>query len=360
MLHTVHMFCEIDYFYYEALFNSLKKLSKSNGAKFYKEKDGTYHCHLLQKNGLILILRQVKSSYYSGLEIIMNPIRLLYGNENDAYFLLADMKHYRAICKAFVKLFKPIKQEFERIKGNKHHKFKLHMLNSYSFKRVDFAVNIYTEHIKFYMELIKRANIPDDFHLFVKDDPASKRKKPPKDSFYIFKKDKKGKATLTINCYNKGKQLKDEQLPCDDEELAKSTIRFEVQCRYTKVYNLLKVNDSNEPDFWKLLKKQLSDNILHYYFNRTIGYGDYVPFPKAREIIRSKRMKQEKKDALIGTLELVNKKRGIWKARETVSDKKKFDKHIKELHQLGVNPVTIPLDWKIGYLPCLFDLMQYE
>jgi hypothetical protein len=65
-------------------------------------------------------------------------------------------------------------------------------------------------------------------------------------------------------------------------------------------------------------------------------------------------MRPEKKEALLEILELVNVKRGIWKARKTASDKKELDKWIKQLHEIGVNPVTIPIADGMEYLPCLF------
>jgi hypothetical protein len=63
---------------------------------------------------------------------------------------------------------------------------------------------------------------------------------------------------------------------------------------------------------------------------------------------------------LLDTLELVSKKRGIWKARKCVDDKKSFDASIKALYELKVNPVTIPYNWKIDYLPCLLKLEKEE
>ncbi|WP_143100981.1 hypothetical protein [Paenibacillus sp. 1_12] len=292
---------------------------------------------------------------YKALEIIMNPMRLL--NKND-YLQLASIEHCQSIYTAFEKALKPIKKEFKSRKCNKKLTFQLHHLDSYSFKRVDFAVNFYTEHIKLYMKLIKRANIPNGFQQYLTYRESSKRYEPTEHSFYIFRKSKsKSKhehVTLTVQCYDKGEQLKENNLPCLDED-ANYTIRFEVQCHYNKVFRIIKSNGLSKQGFCQFLREDISDNELHKYFKKTIGYGDYYTLSKAKEIIRRKRLHSETNEALIATLELVNSKRGIWKARETVEDMMEFDKRIKKLLELGVNPVTIPITEGVDYLPCLFD-----
>lgn len=134
MLHTVNMFCKLDFHSYSALFRTLCVLCRRKHMKFYKEKDETYHCHLLKENGLLLILRRVNLNEcvsYSALEIIMNPMRLLDGND---YYSLADIQHRRIIYSKFKQFFQPIKDHFERQKENRLLKFKLHLLDSYCFK----------------------------------------------------------------------------------------------------------------------------------------------------------------------------------------------------------------------------------
>lgn len=351
------MFCKIKTDVYSSLYKTLLSLSKLNKVRFYDKGAATY-CELLKDNGINLILKRFEFEdglSYSAIEVIMNPMRLL---NPDDYYQLADIRHSEAIYREFKNVFKPINNEFNKDKRNKLLKFKYGNLDAYKFKRVDFAVNIETEEIENYMKLIKRGNIPNGFHQYIEYDKSSKRSKPPKDSFYLVGKNKARKATVTINCYNKGKQLKNEKLPCDKR--AKHTIRFEVQCHYNKTYTITMGEAFKKRGFLHILSEEVSDDILRYYNKKTIGFGEYYTFPKALEIIRSKRMKQKRKEALIEALEIVNEKRGIWKAREAVSDKIEFDKKIKEIHELGVNPVTIPVNWKIEHLPCLFDLIQHE
>lgn len=361
MQHTVHMFCKLDYHFYSALFKTLQELSNINHTKFYLEKDGTYHCHLLlEETGIKLILRSLEyeEGYsYKALEIIMNPMRLLDVND---YLQLATMEQSKFIYAAFKRAFNPIKKKFESKKRNRQFKFKLHLLDTYSFKRVDFAINFFTEYIKLYMKLIKRANIPNGFQLYTKFKPSSKRHEPTEHSFYIFRASKPNTkfgphVTLNIQCYDKGEQMRENSLLCEDER-ADYTIRFEVQCYYNKVYRIMKKNQLSKQGFSQFLRDDLSENELLKYFKKTIGFGDYYTLSKAKGIIENKKMQKRLKEALIETLELVSNKRGIWKAKESVEDRKEFDKCIKKLHELGINPVTIPITEGIDFLPCLFKV----
>jgi hypothetical protein len=359
MQHTVHMFIKLDYHVYSALFRVLLEMSRSSCSKFYLEGDRSYHCHLLKEKGLILILRYTEFEgeiSYCALEIIMNPMRLII---EDEYLQLATMKHSKAIYSAFTKAFNLIKKKFESNRLNKNLKFKLHQLDSYSYKRIDFANNFYTEHIKLYMKLIKRANIPNGFQQFLKYKESSKRYEPTEHSFYLFRrsnsKSKSNRTTLTINCYDKGEQMKENNLPCEDERV-EHTIRFEVQCYYNKVYRIIKSKNLCKQGYSQFLHGDISEDVLLNYFKKSVGLGDYYTLSKAKETVLSTRINQETKRGLIETLVLINDKRGVWKAKETVSDKEEFNKRIKKLNELGINPVTIPVAEGIDYLPSLFDM----
>jgi hypothetical protein len=361
-VHTVQMFRKLTFHEYSALFKVLCDLSRTKGSRFYKVKDGTYYCHLLKNKGLQLILRHSENEdgiSYSALEIIMNPMRLL--NENE-YLQLTSLDQSKSIYSAFEGAFKPIKKKFESRKRNRNLIFRSHLLDSYSYKRIDFAYNFYSEQIDIYMDLIKRANIPEGFELFRVYNESGKRAEPTKHSFYLFKKSKsKSKpdhVKLNINCYHKGEQMKEKNLPCDDVR-AMYTIRFEIQCHYNKVYRIIKSKNLSKQGFSQFLNEDISEDVLYYYFLKSIGKGNYYTLSKAIEVIQSKRMKLTTKKELIETLKLVNDKRGIWKAKEVVTDMKKFNKQIKKLNELGVNAVTIPIAWKIDFLPNLFDLERF-
>lgn len=358
MHHTVHMFYKFDSRYFSAMYEVLCELSRTNKCRYFEKPKGVYRFYLLQDQGIRIILKHstlIDEITYSAIEIIINPMRLL--DKND-YLQLAHSANYDQIRKSFKRTFSEIRKKFQSKKRNKGLIFRFDQIDVYSFKRVDFAININTEHVNLYMKLIKRANIPNGFQLFTIYNSVSKRYEPPKDSFYIFRKRyTKGKASsveLTVNCYNKGIQMLENGLPYD--ERAMTIIRFEIQCGYNKTYRIIKSKNLNKQGYLQFLREDISAEVLDTYIKKTIGYSDYYTFPKAKELIMNSRSKIDTKYELVNTLKIVNDKRGIWKARETVDDKKEFDKNIKKLHKIGINPVTIPIAERIDYLPSLFGI----
>ncbi|OMC75064.1 hypothetical protein BK121_03355 [Paenibacillus odorifer] len=356
MHHTVHMFYKFDYQYYSAIFTILQEICLDSHRIFFKDTDKSWQFHLLKDKGLLLILRHNEYSEgisYHALEIIMNPMRLL---QEDDYYNLAESKYSKQIYKEFKRAFTPIRKKFKSKKSNKNLIFKFDNLDIYSFKRIDFAINICTDYVDLYMKLIKRADIPNGFQLYAPYDNISRRSKPPEDSFYIFRRStsKGNHVTLTINCYKKGVQMIDNALP--EHELSAKTIRFEVQCRYSKVYSIIRSNGLSKQGYSQFLDEVISTKVLDTYIKKTIGYGDYYTLPKAKSIVEGTKLKLETKNALITTLEQVNEKRSIWKAKEASADQKKFIKSIKKLHEIGINPVTIPIAEKVDYLSCFFDI----
>ncbi|MGH0601585.1 hypothetical protein ACQVQ5_29260 [Bacillus mycoides] len=88
---------------------------------------------------------------------------------------------------------------------------------------------------------------------------------------------------------------------------------------------------------------------------QSIGIGNYYTLTKAKEIIRvAQNHTNKQKQRMITVLDLVSQKKYVWKARnESNICPKKFDKTLKHLAELGINPVTIPSRWKIQFLPNL-------
>ncbi|WP_261721630.1 hypothetical protein [Bacillus thuringiensis] len=135
---------------------------------------------------------------------------------------------------------------------------------------------------------------------------------------------------------------------------ANGIIRFEVRSEKSKVKNLC-TKQSISNSLYHLSSNELSQSILLKYYVQSIGIGDYYTLTKAKEIIRvAPNYTNKKKQRMITILDLVSKKKYVWKARnESNICPKKFDKTLKHLAELGINPVTIPSRWKIQSLPNL-------
>lgn len=237
------------------------------------------------------------------------------------------------------------------------------------------------------MELIKYGDIPDDFS------------EEYKDPFQFYLKS----MSIVINCYWKYEDLKKNYPDCDDLEKSYDIIRFEIQCKYPKVRTMMadikkeyasvrsgiiaRLNEQGSYDsyenpdrFDRLKLKQsielldmpasdetvimmymLSDDIcaevIKKYFNKTIKLGSYYTLNRAKRIIEDRVTKWDKVIRLTDTMKLICSSGGIAKEKAGLygKDLDDFRRSLRELADLGINPVTIPEEWGITYIPNLLD-----
>ena len=231
----------------------------------------------------------------------------------------------------------------------------------YKLKRIDFCINFDLKEMGYkctpeeMIKLIKQADYSSRYTEWMKYDKKSHRTKSGKYSLYL----KSG--SLNINCYYKYKQMDEDDFDYEDREKALNIIRFEVQCKYRKVYTMSQIMKQNfEHGSLDLMHQILSDltskNIIDQYFNRIIGSGDYYTLKRAIEIIEDQGFSCEKEDRLIETLKEINEHRGIANTRrELISHNAVsiFNRSLKELNALGINPVTAPTRFGTKPIPNL-------
>lgn len=255
----------------------------------------------------------------------------------------------------------------------------LSTFESYSMNRIDYCLNIDLVELNIgcsaeqMMLLIKRGDIPRHFTEWTEYNEKSHRYEPNKDALYL------QNESITINCYMKYKQLLVKYPDCPDLFASRNLIRFEVQCKYSKVYSLAKENRYNsrvyksmsDDEIWEnllhgrlimnpidvLLDDSVAFNVVRKYFGQIIGEGDYYSLKIARKKIDSMNSHKKVKDRLSDALNLVNRCRSISKARALLQEKdlEVFKRSLKELSGMNINPVTIPREWKIAYIPNLFN-----
>lgn len=272
----------------------------------------------------------------------------------------------------------------------------LKAFNQYSLTRVDYCINFDVSELSVgipedrreqlpqqIMQLIKRGDIPDHYSERYKND----------NQFYLVSK------SVVVNCYWKHMDLKDNFWDCPDLMESRNIIRFEVQFRYPKAYaamnkirqehrqNLAKLatkakdesgldfNESDLPDVstWKqfleaihseemkILRAMLSaercEEAIDDYFNAVIKPGHYYTFNTARRMIEARVNSWEKVVRLVNALKLVIDCNGIAAAKETLQGKDldEFRRSLRELGQLGINPVTIPPEMRLECIPNLLS-----
>ena len=224
--------------------------------------------------------------------------------------------------------------------------------DSYDLNRIDYCINFDLKELDInctpeqMMKLIKRSNIPNTFTEWTAYDEKSHRKVTGKNSFYL------KNNSVNINCYHKHYQLQREFSDCPDMENALDIIRFEIQCKYLKVYSMAQII-KNKSRHFTLLNEMLSDevsrDIISRYFDKVVLRGDYYTIEKARRIIQSHNFSRKKEQRIIDSLELINGLRGIARAKATFQGQavEDFRRTLRELTDININPVTIPKEWVI-------------
>lgn len=345
-----------------------------------------------QKKGISWRIRFSNSGFMMGdqymscsIKAIINP-KILTGEKS--YIIAANVCYLEKIEEIFnteAKKISPVLREFGR----------------YSLNRLDYCINIAVSEIRTLpvncgkelpekiMQLIKYGDIPNKFSIGY-DDPYQ---------FYL----KSG--TVVINCYWKYPELARNFKECDDLEKSRDIIHFEVQYKYPKIIqsiekikknpakyridtirNLdmqtacdsdvpIQVRDmkyrqsvemlSNCPPI-QLSKKMyminmMSDemcmNVIKNYYNKTINPGDYYSYHYAERIILDQVSKGEKIYRLTDALKLIREKGGIANAKAGMcgNDLEKFRESLRDLRNLGINPVLIPDEWGIDHIRNLLD-----
>lgn len=319
------------------------------------------------------------------VKAIINP-KILTGEKS--YIIAANANYLEKIEEIFnteAKDISPILKEFE----------------SYSLNRLDYCINIAVPEIRTLpvdcgkklpekiMQLIRYSDIPNKFSIGY-DDPYQ---------FYL----KSG--TVVINCYWKYPELAKKFKKCDDLEKSRDIIRFEVQYKYPKIFqsiekikkisakyrsdtirNLdmqtacdsddsIEVRDmkyrqsvkmlSNCPPIllskkmymMNMMSDEMCMNVIKRYYDKTIKTGDYYSYHYAERIILDQVSKGEKIYRLIDVLKLIREKGGIANAKAGMcgNDLEKFRESLRDLRDLGINPVLIPDEWGIDHIRNLLD-----
>ncbi len=236
------------------------------------------------------------------------------------------------------------------------------------------------------MSLIKQGNIPKYYkERKEKYDMKQHRKVTDKNSFYLESR------SANINYYWKYPQQSEKHPNYLFRESSRSVIRFEVQCKYLKLYTLSKnvrhgskyykpdanrsieeiyddmITDVHNPSIPidVILSDAVYEDIIRKNFYKILRKGDYFTLDDARRIVESYNFRCDKEERIIYTLELVSACRGIAKARSRLygPDLNDFNRSLKDLDNIMVNPVTIPRRWNIKQIPNLlraYDDAAYE
>ena len=381
--HTFTVFTGVEYERAEGIRKAFERYSQvNNNIKYYPE--GKKVKILFQDGTPKDVFNKYKAKYYIGdhcpvkwlvrfcnhrkdlnffyIEATINPKILLgiidYTNASDQSYLLGICGKYNSIIKEISDLIP---------------EFKWYIPN-----RIDYCFNCDITHAAFgcngkqMMKLIKRSDIPHPYKEYPpKYDKETHRREDTTYSHYLIN------DSVNINCYWKSKeQLKkhpDRKIPSEN------IIRFEVQCKYSKMYALRQNIKKDAPERFlpnflltsRLLADELSKQELRKYFNRIIKPGNYYRLKDAIRLINEKEnLHAATKTKLIDILKLVDELEAIPNARkyfissgknkmETDDLRAEFNGLLRHLANLGINPVTIPERWRISFIPGIMTVHDF-
>lgn len=207
------------------------------------------------------------------------------------------------------------------------------------------------------MTLIERGNIPPHYLEYKLYDTVGHRIKSQDDQFYLKSK------SVVVNIYGKYAHLKNNYPNNPSLEASKNIVRFEIQCKYLKLYALsAELNRNHAPNhviMRHLLSNVVARSVIIHYFDRIIMRGNYYTLKEATEMILSRKFRGDKEKRLIDTLNLISHQRGIYNAKEylrsTNNDLHYFNQALHELVEENINPVAIPKRFGIRRIPCLLE-----
>jgi hypothetical protein len=222
-------------------------------------------------------------------------------------------------------------------------------------RRIDYSTNIITPHVALYIQLFQRADKPGNEFTELKQDNGKLGQLA--DSFVLRSK------SANVNFYNKQAQLikSDKHKDPIIIEAAKDILRIEVQCEQDKIKYIRK-NDKNILSIclYDFMQKELSLEQILFYYDRTVGSGDYYTLSDAKKIINAlSDMTKSTKAKLIDCLKFINNQTSLWEARKkwtkSKTKNKQFDKYIEQIRKLGINPICIPNNYETKELPNIRD-----
>ncbi|MEK4471782.1 hypothetical protein NSQ91_00985 [Paenibacillus sp. FSL R7-0048] len=222
-------------------------------------------------------------------------------------------------------------------------------------RRIDYCVDVITEHVSAYVVLFQRCKLPSrHYNITIKKKGSSYMKS----------------NSVTLNFYDKFDQLEKHLLALDktmsnkEQNEATNMLRFEIQCQRGKTDYIKRREGFDTKSIEHFLDSSLSNKLILDYYDKSIGTGDFYSLHGARAIVDRANLQFRTKQTLLNTLKLIAQTRSIEKARVqfiagvdigggTVvkGSRKTFNDNIKKIRLLGVNPVTIPRNWEIAFLP---------
>lgn len=352
MIHTGMIFCRINKEMFERF--------RSHPGTYWHKQDGTWANTSYTADGLTYLqARYVRKKGYESVHVTcrLNFKRLI---EKDNHVLTYKKSDHNAVVQAFNEIMLEVG---------------LPLWDYWQVSRIDYCVDVKTDHVVDYICLMQKGSIP--YSQKLPYNPVNKRREHKRGSLYLIAKarDSRRKRTgsMTVNFYDKYQQKLHEQEitgTVTDAELdqTKDILRLEIQCFLPKINSIKDRYQLSNKTLEQYLSDDICCDVIENMLLKITHKGAYRRKSEALQIIDSSSYQTQTKLKLKAIIEAVSKQyQSVAKVRESfIADgtvkKDEFTRLIKRLDDLDVNPVTIGdkkhisgLKLKDG-LPNLYDL----
>lgn len=273
---------------------------------------------------------------YRSLEIRLRPQLLINPN---GYYRLTKLSEFEAVNLSFNYVLRDLLS------------LSVPVFYKWNVKRVESAIDLNVDkhlHEK-YLLLFKKGNIPRYFF----ENKDTLKYWNSKTNMYLVSTNK------AVNWYNRYETIKEKEKSSGkkyaDYSETKGLFRFETQVRNCgkSVLDVLSQN---------LLQKEVL-----WFYKAIVGKEDFFSIKNAIQILNQNVTNQQKRITLESIIRLIDKSGSICKAKfEYTNGKDKgkaediFSKRINQIRKLGINPIVLPSEWKMGHLENLFSRIENE
>jgi hypothetical protein len=338
MIHTMSVYCALWPSHARRILDNLGVSSNKNSFK-----------GAVNVNGIAeVVVRSRGKDYGYLLRVIVNPAKLLYGFDA---FETVTPEILDDLTVAFARAIEEATGDEDIARTP---------LPDWLVHRIDFAVDVRTPYVDQYLMLFDKGDKPSNY---------KEKYNWRKGSCYWESR------SVRINVYSKSKQMRDAGKSPESIERAKNILRFEIQCRSPKVGYIRKAKRLEDRRLRNFFCEEYAGEVLTSYCKRVYKTGDYYKRAAASKRMKRLGMSARRREANEKILRAIAQTRSISEARRQLSETgivikntkslvkleyspEQFSRNCRSLIEANINPVVIPKDWEVSYLPSIFHLIE--
>ncbi|MBR5866349.1 MAG: hypothetical protein IKZ04_00415 [Spirochaetaceae bacterium] len=332
MVHTATLTYLLDSKEKADLYEKFKKIPGS----YYAKQEYKWCNSTLKSNGITLWAYKLDTICYGVLVMRINFIRLVEQQNRIAVLAEADIPRIEKKFNELMDNLLPGLPYFAEWKVN----------------RLDYCVNIHTEHVAQYIKLLHKANIPTTMKQ-KRDDNGNYKFQDG--SFYLISKarDRRFRKTgsKTYNFYDKYQELQNQlkngepNVTAEVVEQGKNILRLEVQCFKPGLEYLKVKNKYPTKQILYYLNPQTGYEIIDRAICLSCGYADFQRKKTARQMIDAMKCQDKTKHRLHQLINDISRTSWQKVKKSYISSglmtEATFRYYINLLQKNNINPITI-------------------